>query len=177
MGELDLEAPFPRLRPLAEDLEDQSGAVDDLGLPGALEIALLDRRQRVVDDDEADALLADARRRSPRPCPCRTASPAGRSPSGTASRVDDVEVDRAGEADRLLDAGRRVAVALVLGRRGDRHKDKRTLTACAWRSLAVLEVVLFGGARSIGLLTGRVVLAGSKSCNGAPGMMVEIACL
>src|SRR5690606_30646519 len=60
VGKLDLEPPFPRLRPLAEDLEDQSGAVDDLGLPGALKIALLNRGQRVVDDDEADLLRLDS---------------------------------------------------------------------------------------------------------------------
>ena len=35
MGELDLQAPFPRPRARAEDLEDQAGAVEHLGVPGA----------------------------------------------------------------------------------------------------------------------------------------------
>src|SRR5947209_11084183 len=44
MCEFDLQRAFARARPLAEDFKDQPGAVDDLGLEGALEIALLYRR-------------------------------------------------------------------------------------------------------------------------------------
>jgi hypothetical protein len=36
MGELDLKGALPCLRPLPEDLEDQSGAIDDLRLEGLL---------------------------------------------------------------------------------------------------------------------------------------------
>ena len=43
MGELDLQAPFPRPRARAEDLENQSGAVEHLGVPRGLQIALLHR--------------------------------------------------------------------------------------------------------------------------------------
>ena len=43
MGELDLQAPFPRPRPLAEDFEDEPGAVEHLGVPRRFEIALLHR--------------------------------------------------------------------------------------------------------------------------------------
>ena len=43
MGELDLQPPFRRRRPLAEDLEDQAGAVDHLGLGRRLQVLLLDR--------------------------------------------------------------------------------------------------------------------------------------
>ena len=52
VGELDLQAPFPCARALAENLENESGAVQHLDLPHRLEIALLDGCQRVVDDDE-----------------------------------------------------------------------------------------------------------------------------
>ena len=46
-------------RPSAEDLKDQTGPVDDLCLPAPLEVALLYRAQRSVDDDETDVGLAD----------------------------------------------------------------------------------------------------------------------
>ncbi|MFT3808599.1 MAG: hypothetical protein QM698_01645 [Micropepsaceae bacterium] len=52
MGEFDLQTAFPRARPLAEDFQDQTGAVDDLGLEVLFEIALLHRRERTVEDDD-----------------------------------------------------------------------------------------------------------------------------
>ena len=43
MGELDLQPALGGRRPLAEDFEDQPGAVDHLGLGALLQILLLDR--------------------------------------------------------------------------------------------------------------------------------------
>ena len=65
MRQFDLQRAFLGLGAAAEDFEDQPGAVEHLGVPGLLEIALLDRRQRaihhhqfdVVPGDEADDLL------------------------------------------------------------------------------------------------------------------------
>ncbi|HMJ93315.1 MAG TPA: hypothetical protein VK472_04370 [Allosphingosinicella sp.] len=52
MGELDLEPPFRGSGALSEYLEDQAGSVDHLGLRLLLEILLLDRSDRGVDDDQ-----------------------------------------------------------------------------------------------------------------------------
>ena len=52
--QLDLQPALMGAGALAEDLQDQPGAVDDLGLPAPFEIALLHRRQRRVDDDKPD---------------------------------------------------------------------------------------------------------------------------
>src|SRR6188508_675431 len=127
----------------AEDLQDQAGAIDHLGIPRLLKIALLHGREPVVDDDQADLLLfrrlldaldhalADQ---------CR-----GRqSPHRHRLREAHVEVDGARESDRLLELG--VAVALVAGPMarsvrtehcGDRGWSRRLL----WRALALVVSV------------------------------------
>jgi hypothetical protein len=58
VGEFDLQAPFPRPRAPAEDLENESGAIEHLGSPCRLEIALLHRGERMIDDDEPGLLGA-----------------------------------------------------------------------------------------------------------------------
>jgi hypothetical protein len=58
-GQLDLQSALMRAGPLAENLQDQACPVDDLCLPAPLEIALLHRAQRGVDDDEPDVVFAD----------------------------------------------------------------------------------------------------------------------
>ena len=52
MGEFDLESTLCGRRALTEDLEDQAGAVDNLGFGCPFKIALLDRSQRCVDNDK-----------------------------------------------------------------------------------------------------------------------------
>ena len=57
MGEFDLKTALGSGRAFAEDLEDQSGAVDDLARQLVFQIALLDRRERAVDHDQFDLVL------------------------------------------------------------------------------------------------------------------------
>ena len=59
MGQLDLQPPLRRRRPLAKYLEDEAGAVDHLGLCGSLEILLLDRADRRVDDEQFRSFALD----------------------------------------------------------------------------------------------------------------------
>ena len=57
--ELDLQRAFLGLGAAAEDFQDQPGAVEHLGVPGLLEIALLNWRERAIHDDELDSLAGD----------------------------------------------------------------------------------------------------------------------
>ena len=60
--EFDLESPFCACGALAEDFEDEPGAVDDLRLCFGFEIALLDRRQGTVDNQQFGIMRAQPRR-------------------------------------------------------------------------------------------------------------------
>ena len=68
-------------RALAEDLQDQAGAVEHLAVPGLLQVALLDGADRMIDDDEARPRARRSAPRSPRPCRSRAASPAAGAPA------------------------------------------------------------------------------------------------
>ena len=58
-GQFHLQHALARLRPVGEDLEDQTGAVQQLHAPFAFEVALLRRRHRPVDKHEPDAERPD----------------------------------------------------------------------------------------------------------------------
>src|ERR1019366_4301044 len=58
MGVLDLQRAFPRASTAAKNFEDQSRAVDDLGRERFFQVALLNRRQGAVYDDEINVFRA-----------------------------------------------------------------------------------------------------------------------
>ena len=58
--EVDLQHALAGGGAVGEDLEDETGAVQQLDLPGLLEVALLHRGDRAVDQDELDLLGLDA---------------------------------------------------------------------------------------------------------------------
>ena len=62
LGQFDLHLAFVTLRALGEDVEDQRGPVDDVDLQAPFEIALLRRRERVVEDDQVGSVGRDPRR-------------------------------------------------------------------------------------------------------------------
>ena len=59
--ELDLQPPLLGVRALAEDLQDEPGAVEHLDVPRPLQVALLDGRDGMIDDDEGDVAGGDQR--------------------------------------------------------------------------------------------------------------------
>ncbi len=102
MGEFDLQAPFPRPCALAENFQDQPGAVENLQVPRRLEIALLHRGERMIDNDQARILGAH----QPRQLFDFSATEQSRRPRirhwHDPARLD-VEMDRGGEADRFIE--------------------------------------------------------------------------
>ena len=102
-GELDLEPALPRACPSAEDFEDERGAVDDLAAPRAFEIALLNRGERPIHDDQFQVVRGCCLRDRFHP----PETEQGRWPRLLQAhnlRKHDIEVDRTGEAHRLGEA-------------------------------------------------------------------------
>ena len=163
MGELDLKPALGGRGALAEDLEDQPGAVDHLGLGAVLEILLLDRRDRAVDDQQLGVALAK-----------RVADPLDlpRPEQGRRLGLADAEMqlvlDR--DADRLGEPGR-----LVEPRVGAAQRLLAEVGKGDDGSGAAGEL---GG----GFALRKIQLAGSSPCastrlTGRSGCTVEMACL
>src|SRR4051812_42554662 len=92
-----------RARALAENFEDQAGAVDHLGLPAPFEIALLHWAERRIDDNEADLVFVDdaAQRLDIAAAEKR---PGRRSNDTDNLGANHIEIDRLGKPDRFREA-------------------------------------------------------------------------
>ena len=162
MGELDLQAALAGPRAPPEDLQDEPGPIHHLGVPGLLEIALLDRRHGVVDDDQSAVLRLDE--------PLYLVDLAGAEQGARPWRRDrhddalgNIEIDRLGEAGRLgepivgavlgLDVARiTIAGPTDAGKHRDEHQRAHHgrlpfdhFSPRASRSLVVGEIVYGSG--------------------------------
>ena len=160
-GELHLQASLASPRPAGENLQDQAGAVDDLDLPGLLEVALLDRRQGVVDDGDGGLRQFDDQ---PDLLDLALAEQGGRRELAQVGDqgLADLQIERQRQADGLFQSrgrGPRRAPALAVWMDDDGALDRR---------LAVNRSGSFQSFSSS---------PGSYSCTGCAGMMVEMACL
>ena len=61
MREIDLQAPFLGTRPPSEYFEDEAGPVQNLGLERLFKVALLYRRELMIDNHQLRMLIFDAR--------------------------------------------------------------------------------------------------------------------
>lgn len=157
MGEFDLQAPFPCLGALAEDFQDERGAIEHLGRPHLFEIALLNRRKLRIDDDDGGF---------ERSCFGGNLFGLAAADQGGGGRVrqrhdilgNDIQPDGRGEAHRLGQSRIGIAPARSTPRLGLNVDDER-------------------GAQFFGAYAGSPVASVSCSCIGPSGMTVEIACL
>ena len=182
--ELDLKRAFLRFGATAENFEDQAGAVEHLGAPGLLEIALLHRRQRaihhheidVVRGDEADDLLdlalAEIGRRPDLASAARSAHRQRSDRWRAQARAPRRDARRYREHGRRQ-ASRRCRRAPLPQIRSD-HQHAAGFASCPTRSVGVPSSCsrFQSGCSHVALSS-----LPSNSWIGAPGMMVEIACL
>ena len=182
MSELDLQRALAGAGAGAEDFQDQAGAIEHLGVPRLLEIALLHRRERAIDYDQArlhaldkagdlrDLAGADERRRPDR---------GDRHDAG----LENIEIDRARETDRLVELGGGRARACRHRRSPARRPtaqlglddDGAPDTRARWRAQLVCARDPTGFSQALSPV-GRSSVP-SNSWIGCPGMIVEMACL
>ena len=168
-GKLDLEAALVGARARAENLEDQAGAVDDLAFPGALEIALLHRRDRGIDDRDRDALIRDG-----------FAELLDRAAAEQRRRPPALQLDDLGRGD--LERDRRARARPP--RRAAPRASARPPCARATRGRSTGMKHQAAPDRAVGLapplrhpIRLRRLPSASKSWIGCAGITVEIACL
>ena len=167
MRMLDLQRAFARARTSSEDLENEAGAVEHLGVPGLLQIALLHRRERAVHDDDAGFERFD----DPGELLDLAFAEIGRGPHRAEhddTGLTDVEIDGPGQPDRLIKPRRRRTVAYRrAGRRAPQHRldDQRTAGCRARRAQPVRGRVAAAGLQS-GLFPSRRIFGALEKLDG-----------
>jgi hypothetical protein len=128
--ELDLQPALMGARPRAEDLEDQTRAIDDLRLPTPLEVTLLHRAERRIDDDEPDLIFADQLAEGFKGA---AAQQAARARTGDARELgaDDVQADRLGEPDCFFEPSFDRTAGIFCGVPSKRHLRHRMHHKCS----------------------------------------------
>jgi hypothetical protein len=177
VGQFDLEHALAGGSALAEDFEDQRCAVEHLGAGFLLEIALLDRRKRGVDDQQIDIIFLH---------------PAGKvldvAAADEGGGFDLAYLDDLGEDDLEIDGARQalelglacldtVEARLAPHFRHDQPDPRRRGALIDKGLRAALADGIVIGLFSHGRRQSSAACSGSKSWIGAPGIMVDIACL
>jgi hypothetical protein len=155
MREFDLQRAFLGAGAVAEDFQDQPGAVHDLGLEFLLQIALLNRRQGMIDDHQLDLLDRD---------PVRQFRHFASAEQRRRTRllqiddlgVDDLEFDRLRQTNGLFKPRRRRALQTGALRslasfakllRQDGHNDDRPRAGAAPGIVEFMAVIAENGLR------------------------------
>ncbi len=129
LGQLHLQPPLPRARPVGEDVEDQLRAVEGLDPDRLLDVPLLGRRQLLVDDEEVGVqLLRQGRDLLDLPASDERRRVAAR--PFLHDRSDHGRTRAAGEQLQLLQG---LLGALALSRPESEPYDERSLSAAVRR--------------------------------------------
>ena len=166
-SKFDLQPAFMSARAGAENLKDQSGAVDNLGLPAPFKIALLHRAQRRVNDNKPDLVFRDNRAQRLDVPGAEQGCRYGASQSDGLG-AHNIQIDGTRQSDRFFETGIKRALwrprncgSDGICRRMDNERAPRR-----------------GGYGEFGVAQNSFgSLPPSKSWIGCAGMTVEIACL
>ena len=150
-----------------ENLKDQAGAVDDLGLPASFQVPLLHRGQHRIDNDKPDCVFRDDRAQHLDVPGTEQGRRYGACQSDCLG-ADNLQVDGARQSDRFFE----MRLKRALWRLGTATRYG------SYRGIDDERALRRGGYGGFGIIQNSFgSLPPSKSWIGCAGMTVEIACL